>query len=524
MPQPLRIYPALAFLFITVLATGIFFRMAGLDRKVYWHDEVFTTLRAAGYLGKEAEQTLYTGEVLRPDQLLQFQTLDPERGWSDTLAFLKTHPEHPPFYYLLVRLWMNGFGSAIATVRSLSVVFALLTFPALYWLGLELFESPLVGWLAIALYAVSPFHVLYAQEARQYSLWTLATVLMCAALLRAMRLKAIGCWVVYAVTVALGLYTSLFSVLVSVTHGLYVLALEYGRPFYRPSKTVVVFLMASLIGMATFIPWARVMIQNWGTFQSKTEWTKASQPLSYLAKLWGLHLSSAVVDWGLPLDHLYTYVAPALVLVLVGYALYVLCRQTPRSIWLLVVLLIGIPAIALILPDLILGGQRSASTRYFVPPLVGVLLALAYLLAHLLTHPIPIKQRLGQALAALLFTLGVISCALSLQADTWWSKGVSYGIPETADFLNALPSPLVIVSLRDVSLGNSIALSYQVQDSVRFQLLDEPLIPTMPEDVSDRFLFYPADDLIQAFETASEFTVEPLGRDNIPLLRLRKQD
>lgn len=41
----------------------------------------------------------------------------------------------------------------------------------------------------MALIAVSPFHVLYAQEAREYSLWTVTILLSSAALLRAMRVK-----------------------------------------------------------------------------------------------------------------------------------------------------------------------------------------------------------------------------------------------------------------------------------------------------------------------------------------------
>ncbi|MEG3987264.1 hypothetical protein QUA13_08880 [Microcoleus sp. S28C3] len=44
-------------------------------------------------------------------------------------------------------------------------------------------------WIAVGLLAVSPLHVLYAQEARPYCLWPALILISCASLLRAMRLE-----------------------------------------------------------------------------------------------------------------------------------------------------------------------------------------------------------------------------------------------------------------------------------------------------------------------------------------------
>jgi uncharacterized membrane protein len=74
--------------------------------------------------------------------------------------------------------------------------------------------------MAIALFAVSPFHVHCAQEARQSSLWTFVILLSTAVLLRAMRRQTWVAWGLYAVTVTLNVYTFLLSVLVLFCHGL----------------------------------------------------------------------------------------------------------------------------------------------------------------------------------------------------------------------------------------------------------------------------------------------------------------
>ncbi|MEG4330199.1 hypothetical protein Q5688_33505, partial [Microcoleus sp. herbarium5] len=63
--------------------------------------------------------------------------------------------------------------------------------------------------------AVSPLHVLYAQEARPYSLWSALILLSCASLLRALRLQNKLSWSIYAVANIMGFYTHFFSLLVA---------------------------------------------------------------------------------------------------------------------------------------------------------------------------------------------------------------------------------------------------------------------------------------------------------------------
>ena len=40
----------LKFFFVVLLVLGIFFRFVNIDRKIYWHDEAYTSLRVAGYI------------------------------------------------------------------------------------------------------------------------------------------------------------------------------------------------------------------------------------------------------------------------------------------------------------------------------------------------------------------------------------------------------------------------------------------------------------------------------------------
>jgi uncharacterized membrane protein len=67
------------------------------------------------------------------------------------------------------------------------------------------------------------------------------------------------------------------------------------------------------------------------------------------------------------------------------YSFYFLYKTTAKQAWLFVFTLTATPALALILPDLIVGGYRSAMSRYLMPCQLGFLIAVAYLLANKIT-------------------------------------------------------------------------------------------------------------------------------------------
>ena len=501
---------AIAFLLIL----GIFFRCVNLDNKVYWHDEVYTSMRVSGYGGYEVGQQVFNAGIIGVEDLQTYQRLSPERGFQDTLNALIEHPEHPPLYYLLLRGWMQLFGSSITAVRSLSAVISLLAFPCLYWLCWELFGTPFVGWMAIAFFSVSPFHVLYAQEARQYSLWTVTILLSSAALLQALRLATANSWRIYTASLALGFYTILFFPIVAFSQGIYVILTEG----FRRRQLVKAYLRSLLIGVLTFSPWLLLVVTNWWIVSLVTSWTNHPRPLSFLIRVWGFHLSRIFIDFGLGISHPYHSWLPPIFLILVIYAIYVLCRTGPLRVWLFVILSISVMAIALILPDLLFGGQRSVSTRYFLPCYLGIQIAVAYLFYHQLTHVNQLQRKIWQAIALFLITLSVISCTLISQADTWWNKVVGYDNHNVARVINQSPRSLLIASPSYPTLGNLISLSYLLDRTVKIQMVIDSNSPQINPAFTSVFLFYPSSTLVQRIEEEYDAKLEPL--DGVPLLKV----
>ncbi|BCL38723.1 glycosyltransferase family 39 protein [Nostoc sp. MS1] len=173
---------------ISVLIVGIFFRFINIDKKVFWGDETSTLVRIFGYTFQEMRQNFLTNYQLNVADLQKYQRLRSDKGTLEVIKGLAVEePQLPPAYFILLRSWVQLFSSSIISARSFSAVISLLALPAIYWLCRELFPSSNTAWMALGLLAISPFQVLYAQEARPQSLWTVTILLSSAALLKSLR-------------------------------------------------------------------------------------------------------------------------------------------------------------------------------------------------------------------------------------------------------------------------------------------------------------------------------------------------
>ncbi|HHP7244006.1 MAG TPA: glycosyltransferase family 39 protein [Elainellaceae cyanobacterium] len=504
------------------LIVGIFFRFAHLDHKVYWHDETRTSLRIAGYLVSELTEQAFDGNEASPTDLMVFQHINSDRGLFNTLLSLGANdPKHPPLYYGLAHMWAKVVGDSVAQVRSLSAVLGVIAFPCLFWLCRELFEIPQVAWVAIALFAVSPFHVLYAQEAREYSLWTTTIFLASAALLRALRLQTKSSWAVYALAATSSIYSFTLSVLVLIAHGIYVFGVcnrdgkrNSGVWSRIVSPSMKRFLFGAIAACLSFVPWAALIVLRFSQLRGNTAHLVNETESGSLIKAWIIGLSSVFIDpdqsaliastRNISTPVAYLWQLPALLLA--GYSIYLMCRKTPRQVWLLPVALIGIQVIAMMVPDLILGIRLSLAPRYMIPLYVGVLLATAYCLAYHLTSIHRWQYMLGRGLWIVVLTGGVVSCVISFQAQVWWTKGPSFDYPPLAQIINQANRPLVIANARGVNAGNMISLSYLLDADVRLLLISNANVPPLSVDTQTVYIFSPTNTL--RYELAEQYNIQ----------------
>lgn len=488
-----------------LLCIGVFFRFYHLDKKVFWADETRSALRVAGYSLPEMDAEMIRRGLWTPPELQKFQRINAGRGVRDTLRSLANDdPKHPPLFYVLLRMWTGIFGDSPGVLRALAAVLSLLVFPALWLLCRELFfDDPnrdRIAWAALALLAVSPFHVLYAQEAREYSVWTALVVLSSALLLRALRLENWKSWLAYGVALALAFYAHTLTLNVFLVHAIFVVWLH--RRQWKKFAT------ASFFAALLFAPWAIFIWQRRGALNDNTLWLAMHSSRWFIVKAWLFNLTGLFFDvvnpqnWPGKAGVLFSITARLmrlLIFVIAAISLATLFRRMSKRSAVFIVLLIAVPFVLFAAPDLVFSGVRSTIGRFMIPCFIGVQLAVASLLAQRLA--IQKTRNRWAAVLGVLLICGIVSCVQSSQAEIWWSKAASFYVPRAARTINAAPDPLVVTepnrNLQTLSSLLKPNVKIEVVSKAKLQKLDFDWSPLDPENDGTIFLYNPPQSVIE---------------------------
>jgi mannosyltransferase len=168
---------------LLLLAIGAAVRFVFLAHKPFWFDECFSV------------------EVARI-------------SWGNFLRLLWWREANMSLYYGLLRIWLQ-FGHSEFFIRSLSVLMAVATLPAIYWLARQLYDRR-VALIAAALFAFNAYSVRYAQEARSYALFLLLATLSSGFLVAFLREPARRNWLGYVIISILAVYAHFYALLLAV--------------------------------------------------------------------------------------------------------------------------------------------------------------------------------------------------------------------------------------------------------------------------------------------------------------------
>lgn len=488
----------LRFVIIFLLILGIFFRFFHLDRKVYWFDEVYTSFRVAGYTSQEIDREIFQNQLITPADLQKFQQIKPESTLADTIESLITEdPQHPPLYFSLARGWMQMFGSSLTASRSLPALISLLSLPLMYALAKELFITKSTPGIATALLALSPFDILFAQTARQYSLLTLTILGSSYFLIKAVKNSIWRNWILFILFCSLGLYTHPFFCLNLAAYIIFI-CFYYTTLKNRNYKILVRFSLSIFSCLIIYSPWLNVLKNNSARAFQATNWANETTNIFFLIKQWILSFSALFFDLDWSSDNILNYLLRLPFIILIILSIHTSVKQTNHLTKIFLLSLIFVPFLLLAIPDLLFASKRSSVTRYLISCFPGIQLAVAYFLTSTKITFYQ-QQKLWRLGFAFLFTCSIISCSISAWANTWWCKGISYYNAAIAQIINQSQSAIIISDRGDGSLikGNLISLSYILNDNIRILPLSSPpnlkIINKLESQTkSDLFLFAPS--------------------------------
>ncbi len=358
---------------------------------------------------------------------------------SDSLVNTATIEPHPLLTYALFRGWGLVAGTSELAMRILPALVGLLGIPAIYAVGKRL-GSRQIGLIAALLFALHPFEIWHAQDARNYAIWAGMSLIALWLGLRALDKQRKRDWLLYALAASLAaniFYTELLTV---AAFGVYILITYWGR-------------------------WKTIL--SWGLAAAIAGGLSIASFVIFQLPLFARGGYSGSIGGALDITQLWTHFLPVL-----NFGEITLPAETLNSLWpfIAIVLLVGLillwrqhrrMALALallaLLPPILLA-ILSTKLDIFTPRYVlSIVPAYVLIFASLIVTLRQQTRSMIGSLAALILVGGwLIISGISLRNyyfDPVYAKAKNW--PALARYLqqNSQPSDLIIQSAADSAFG-----------------------------------------------------------------------
>ncbi|MBR3365889.1 glycosyltransferase family 39 protein [Candidatus Saccharibacteria bacterium] len=175
--------------------------------------------------------------------------------WAETAQDV-----HPPLFYFLLKIWSMIFGSSDFAMRFMSVFFGALAIILAFHLLKRWFNVKTAA-VATALLSLSPFLIRYGQEMRMYTLIFAIVIGATYALDLALETKKKRYYIIYAILLALGMWTHYFTALAWIAHLVYITVVKKINIF----KTA--FLWTYALAVLLYLPWIPAFLTQTATVQ-----------------------------------------------------------------------------------------------------------------------------------------------------------------------------------------------------------------------------------------------------------------
>ena len=178
---------------------------------------------------------------------------------------------HPPFYYWLLKIWSELFGTTELAYRSLSIVFGAAAISTAFVLARKFFGRK-VAWLSLLFLVISPMLIRYSDEARMYTLAAFIVMLGTFFMVKAEETKKTKYWIWYGVMVSLGMWTHYFTAFAWLAHWVW-RATQVWRKGDAPKQFLKKFftkpwIITYSVAVGLFLPWLPFMAKQVGVVQS----------------------------------------------------------------------------------------------------------------------------------------------------------------------------------------------------------------------------------------------------------------
>lgn len=445
---------------LLVIICGISLRFVGLAEKDIWNDEAHTLRTLAPVDVIPLKGRVFTGAEL--DEMLH-PTFDINGLWQ-TIDNTRKISDQVPGYYLIARCICPFFKDTLFAARLLAAVLSILATPIFYLWLLRVTQSRSTALIGAAIVSVSPFLMIYASEARGYTLWVVTLIILNQLCWQMDRLSGWKQAVKYGAVLCAVLMSHLASLLVVPGHAVFML-------LQGVKKRVI---------MISFLPLA-VAVAIWSVFQGQlglafnriisTGWMAEPRPIDVWLGRLSVTFARAFYDDGGSATAAYL-----LAIIPIGFVIggFFVNRSTKHRLFLLALLSYSLILIGL---DLCLGGKRALNLRYQAPTLVLFFLETSLVIGAFVASNSKARRILGGFLLALVVVAGFASEISVARKRDVWIKQSYVDLKQANQFMEGKKHPLFL----SPSFELAIVASRNLPERARFKV-HKTKNHTIPQD------------------------------------------
>ncbi|MBN1286202.1 MAG: glycosyltransferase family 39 protein [Anaerolineae bacterium] len=336
-------------------------------------------------------------------------------GWTQpmpvVLEEMAVVDPHPPLAYLAFNIWLNAAGTSEFAARYLSVLAGTAAVAVMYGMGRRTLKTARAGALVALLWALNPFQVWHAQDARNYALWAALSAAAVLFMLRALESNRPRDWLLYGALQVAAAYVYYLELFILAFQNVYVW-LVYRKTGTRFKR----WLLAQTLIVLALAPWYLQPNLWTGAYTGTAGRLEPLRIFTWIAPtlVYGETLPSAWLDW--LWAPLWILLAAGLVaawragrqrfLFMAGYAALPLLAlsvlSAARPVFRPRYILASAPAYTLLLAVLVLALRAQSRKRLALAVLAGLLTVCGAALLHHYADPAFRKSPGWRELAAYL--------------------------------------------------------------------------------------------------------------------------
>lgn len=254
------------FVLILILAISTILKLSILTKISLWHDEAFSALL-------------------------------PKYNFKE-MIFRASLDVHPPFYYILLKVWTKILGNSPFTLRFFSLFFGILSVIIFYLLILKVFKEKLFALFCSILLALNSFFIQFELEARMYTLGIFLVIISSFFLLKSLLTGKWFFWIFYTIFASFSIHTHyylFFSVFAQILFVAFWIVKESNFNLFLifKNKNFKLAFLSFFLLFLSFLPWLKIFLTQLKQVQESywiPKMTPWSVPLTLLKMISGGYL------------------------------------------------------------------------------------------------------------------------------------------------------------------------------------------------------------------------------------------